>query len=435
MLRFVPSYGAPIRGGVDSVGSTWWRPSTGPAIQPLPTFDRRNAGGDNGVAGSGSVASAEAAMTRRAMLLAVGLAAALSAAPAPLRSAGTDLPERLTDRDFWRVVETFSEPSGFFNSDNLVSNEDTYQHVIPDLVATVAPGGVYVGVGPEQNFTYIAALNPGIAFILDVRRGNLHLHLMYKALIELSADRAEFLSRLFSRPRPKGLGGQASARELFAAYRGSRPDARLYDANRRAMLAHLTTRRGFVLQPGDREGLEYVLGEFYAGGPGLTFVSNGRGRRATYPTLESLQTATDAEGVARGYLASEAAFRRLKSLQERNLVVPLVGDFAGSKALVSVASFAREHRATVTTFYASNVENYLFQDGLWDTFRGNLARMPLDRTSTFIRSCFGTCSLPGEPRAVSLLDSIPGLLADAALGRVRSYWDVLTHSRLPRPPR
>ena len=104
-----------------------------------------------------------------------------------------------------------SEADGFFRSDNLVSNELFMQRVIPDLTRIVKPGRVYLGVGPEQNFTYIAAIKPAMAFIIDVRRGNLQLHLMYKALFELSSDRADFVSRLFSlkrpaRPRPQVVG-------------------------------------------------------------------------------------------------------------------------------------------------------------------------------------------------------------------------------------
>ena len=117
---------------------------------------------------------------------------ARSAATASRASA---LPARLTDAEFWSLVETMSEPDGYFRSDNLVSNEDTFQFVIPDLQRVVKPGGVYVGVGPDQNFTYIANLKPAIVFIPDIRRGNLHMHLMYKALMEQSADRADFLSQ------------------------------------------------------------------------------------------------------------------------------------------------------------------------------------------------------------------------------------------------
>src|ERR1700681_220485 len=98
------------------------------------------------------------------------------------------LPSRITDETFWRIVTEFSEPDGHFLSDNFASNESAYQQVIPDLNKAVEPGGVYLGVGPEQNFTYLVALRPQVAFIVDIRRQNLLEHLLYKALIELSAD-------------------------------------------------------------------------------------------------------------------------------------------------------------------------------------------------------------------------------------------------------
>jgi hypothetical protein len=363
------------------------------------------------------------------MLLAVALAGLLSTAPAGMRAARTGLPVQLSDEAFWRIIETFSEPSGYFNSENLVSNEDTFQSVIPALVETVGPGDVYIGVGPDQNFTYIAAIDPGMSFIPDLRRGNLHVHLMYKALFELSADRAEFVARLFSRPRPADLGQASTARDLFLAYQKVAPDSRFHDANRRAILEQLTVRRKFRLQGGDEAGIAYAYSQFFAGGPAMTFVSSAGGRNRSYPTFETLQLAADAAGVTHGYLASEAAFQRVKSQQERNLVIPVVGNFAGAKALPAIAAYVREHDAKVTAFYTSNVELYLFQDKLWDQFRANVARLPIDATSTFIRSCFNTCSSPGGSRSVTLLDSISGLLADAASGRIRSYWDVLTHSR------
>src|SRR5215468_958823 len=86
------------------------------------------------------------------------------------------LPERLTDQDFWKLVNDSSEPGGYFrNSDitNLTSNEMLYQHVLSGLLNRVKPGGAYLGVGPEQNYTYIASLKPRIAIIFDIRRGNL----------------------------------------------------------------------------------------------------------------------------------------------------------------------------------------------------------------------------------------------------------------------
>jgi hypothetical protein len=119
-----------------------------------------------------------------------------------------ELPTRLSDEAFWKLVTELSEPGGRFPSDNFVSNELGTQQVLKALTRDRESSGAYIGVGPEQNFTYIVALKPKIAFIVDIRRQNLIEHLMYKSLIELSADRAEFLSRFRSR------GRQTSARSL-----------------------------------------------------------------------------------------------------------------------------------------------------------------------------------------------------------------------------
>jgi hypothetical protein len=94
---------------------------------------------------------------------------AVCALAAPSTAAVDTLPSRLSDAEFWQLSERLSEPDGAFRSDNLLSNELRYPEVIPDLIARVKPGGVYLGVGPEQNFNYIVALKPRMAFITDVR--------------------------------------------------------------------------------------------------------------------------------------------------------------------------------------------------------------------------------------------------------------------------
>src|SRR5213594_2350376 len=163
------------------------------------------------------------------------------------------VPAELTDKQFWSLSKDLSEEDGFFRSDNLLSNETSFQYIIPELLKTAEQGRVYLGVGPEQNFTYIAALKPAMAFIIDIRRGNLDLHLMYKALFELSKDRAEFVSRLFARKRPDGLGTQSSAEEIFNAYATVQPGEALYNENLKAILDHLTRKHGFGLSNKDQE--------------------------------------------------------------------------------------------------------------------------------------------------------------------------------------
>src|SRR5712692_1193055 len=172
---------------------------------------------------------------RRAFLkLGFGITAFLCVSALPsLKTARTaeSLPARLSDDAFLRTVSDLSEEGGYFRYENFLSNELGFQHVIPVLKETTQTGGVYIGVGPEQNFTYISALQPRIAFIIDIRRQNMLEHLMYKALFEMSEDRADFLSHLYARKRPAGLNPDVPAEALFAGYDGLQTDRKLVQEN------------------------------------------------------------------------------------------------------------------------------------------------------------------------------------------------------------
>jgi len=116
----------------------------------------------------------------------------------PFRAADT-LPAQLSDSEYWQMISDYSEPDGSFIADFYTSNESGYKTVMPQLTKSVSPDGVYLGVGPEQNFTYIAALRPKIAFIVDIHRDILLEHLMYRAIFEMSTDRADFVGSSFRR--------------------------------------------------------------------------------------------------------------------------------------------------------------------------------------------------------------------------------------------
>jgi hypothetical protein len=313
---------------------------------------------------------------------------------APHVSAAADtIPDRLTDAEFWALSERFSEPDGYFRSDNLLSNELYFPEVLDRLIERAGPGGVYLGVGPEQNFSYIAAVRPRMAFITDVRRGNLHLQLMYKALFELSADRAEFVSRLFTKPRPGPLTAGSTVAEIMDAYWVTDTSAReVFDRNVRAVQEHLTKTRALPLSPADLDGIADVYSAFYWFGPSITYSSSsnsGSGRGANMANYYQLMLATDAFGEPRSFLATEASFAAVKDLQARNLVVPVVGDFGGARALRAVGQWVRGHGASVGVFYLSNVEQYLRQQGMHSAFCANVASMPLTERSTFVRSQSG----------------------------------------------
>jgi hypothetical protein len=378
-------------------------------------------------------------MIRKALVLATAVAFVAPRAPV----AGQSVPSRLADTTFWRLVTDYSETNGYFRSENLVSNETTLQWVIPELQRTTKTGGAYLGVGPDQNFTYIVALKPKIAFIFDIRRQNMLTHLMYKAIIERSSDRADFVSRLFSRPRPPGLDTSSTPEAIFSAFAMVPPDSGRFRKNVGSIRDDLTRRHGFKLSDDDLATIAYVYESFVSAGPDITYNTSSSGRNGGYgrgmmPSYAALQMETDSDRVHRSYMATEANFRTLKEVELNNLLVPIVGDFAGPKAIRSVSEYLKEHKTPVTAFYLSNVEQYLFQDpDNWRRFYTNAGSLPLDSTSTFIRSVFNGMSYGRGPsyaggaymRSQQMLASMLEQVRAFNDGKLTQYYDVIQTSR------
>jgi hypothetical protein len=346
---------------------------------------------------------------RLSLALAVIVSALIVGAPvgAPVAVAAPAAPTRLSNEEFWKIVTDFSEPDGTFRSDNLVSNETDYPTLMPQLVALAKPGYAYVGVGPEQNFNYIAVLKPDIACIVDIRRGNLDLQLMYKALFELSTNRVDFVSRLFSRPLATNLTTNSSVTDIFNSCEQSAPIQEVYDQNLKAIDDQLAKVHGFNLSSNDFAGVEYVFHSMLTDGPDIRYSMagiggrGGRGGRGNFPTYTTLMEASDTNGHVWSYLGNESSFAFLKDFESRNLVVPFIGDFGGPKAVRAVASYLKQKDEIVEAFYVSNVEQYLVQDHIEGNFIDSAGTMPTDASSVFIRASrpvgFGGQFIPGGP--------------------------------------
>jgi hypothetical protein len=330
------------------------------------------------------------------------------------------IPERLTDDAFWQMVSEFSELGGTFHSDNFVSNEIMFQRVLPKLKRG-SIGGAYIGVGPEQNFTYLTAVQPQIAFIIDIRRQAMLQHLLYKAIIELSNDRADFLSLLFSRHRPGGLTAESTPGELFEAYGKALPDQAYYRRNLIKILKRLTVDHGFTISGSDRADIEYVYSAFFAHGPDIAYSTE-----PSVPTYAQLMLAADKNGENQSFLASEANFGIIRRLHQNNLIVPIIGDFAGRKAIRAIAVYLKEHDTLVNSFYTSNVEQYLFLQGNWAKFYRNVAELPVGPESKFIRWIpKGTRYATALKRNLNALSPISEFLSAFDNGDIRNYREVL----------
>ena len=325
------------------------------------------------------------------VLVMSAVTAALGCSPRP------NAQRALSDREFSQILESFSEkpqrfePSNGYESDNWVSNERSFQQVIPGLPHR--SNGAYIGVGPEQNFTYIAALDPRVAFIVDIRRENVALHLFYKALFEMSAHRAEFLSRLFAKePLPREIDGTSDAAALLTAVASSPSSDEVASATMAAVVDRLVRDHGLRLSDADVRAMRDMYTQFGRKGPAICWSADDR---SWIPSYGDLMTATGNDDRQHSFLATEEAFQAVKRLQEENRIVPVVGDFGGKKALGAIASYFEQHGLTLDVFYTSNVRAYLRGASL-DQFESNLAALPADEQSVVVETQFHALGRGGD---------------------------------------
>jgi hypothetical protein len=362
-------------------------------------------------------------------------------------------PESLTAAEFSRLSREMSEEGGFFRSDNFTSNETAYLTVVDILKQLGATGGAYLGVGPEQNFTYIAKIRPRIAFIVDVRRQAILQHLLYKAVFQRAADRVQFLALLLSRPLPKekAVTPNAPLDDILAYFSATPADEKAFAANFAAIRKTIQEDFQFPLSEKDQTDLEYVYRTFRDDGLQISYRSGannpgggfgggggGGGFRGGFPVLKDLIVQADLNGKPGNFLASNEDYDFLRGLHRKNMIIPVVGNFAGPKALGAVGDYLKKNGFTVTAYYTSNVEQYLFDGDLFSNWANNVRKLPLSDKSLFIRSASGRfqhpAALPGH-RAATLLQLMTVFLKDFDQGLYQSHFDLVTsHYIAPERP-
>jgi hypothetical protein len=327
---------------------------------------------------------------------------------------------------FRQIVEDLSEKGGYFDTDNLISNEAAYVQVVDKLSPS---GGAYLGVGPEQNFHYIGRLRPSWAFIVDVRRDNMLQHLVLNAILVEAETPYDYLCWLFSRR----CGGEVAAEtfsELVAEVESAPPDRALFDRNLNAILEHIETRLGFPLDDEDGKTVELVYRAFFDRQLGLRFQSHGRPPMPYHPTYRGLLVATGPDGTPSSFLSRPDDYAHVRRLAREGRLIPVVGDFAGPHALRAVGDFIRKQGETVSAFYVSNVEFYLMREGLFETYVENVRSLPRSDASQFIRAYFSygyphPAALPGY-RSTLVRQKMSRFLELYDTGAYLNYWDVST---------
>jgi hypothetical protein len=253
---------------------------------------------------------------------------------------------------------------------------------------------------------------------------------MYKAVFHLSPDRVQFLSRLLSRPLPKDKAPKpdATIQEIVAFFSQAAADEKTYAANLAAVRKTIEEEFQIPLSEGDLKSLDYVYKSFREDGLDIAYrMDDSRG--GYFPTLRDLILQTDLNNKLGNFLAVAEDYDFVRNMHRKNLIIPVVGDFAGKKALRAVGDYLRKNGFTVTAFYTSNVEQYLFQNEVFSAFADNVRTLPINDRSLFIRSATGRfphpARLPGH-RASTLLQQMSVFLKDFAEGRYQTYFDLVT---------
>ncbi len=335
-----------------------------------------------------------------------------------------------TAAEFSKLSRDLSEEGGYFRSDNFTSNETPYLHVVDKLKELGARGGAYLGVGPEQNYTYIAKIRPQIAFLLDIRRQAIIQHLMYKAVFHHSPTRAQFMAMLFSRPlaKDKTFAADAPIAELVAYFSSAAADEKAYAANLALIRKTIQEDFQFPLSENDQKSLDYVYQTFRNEGLDISY-QVGQFRAGNFPVLKDLMLQTDLNGKLGNYLAGVDDFEFVRGMHEKNLIIPVVGNFAGRTAIAAVGDYLKKNGLTVTAFYLSNVEQYLFMDQLFADFANNVKKLPITDKSLMIRSASGRgASHPARQnghRSATLLMKIAVFIKDFDEEKFKTYNDLL----------
>ncbi len=256
-------------------------------------------------------------------------------------------------------------------------------------------------------------------------------------MFALAENRLEYLCLLLGRPAPANVAAwmDRDIDQLVAYIDGTEPDPDGVELSQAAVVSTASS-FGVPLSDVDLATIRHFHATFIREGLDLRFSSHGRRPRPYYPAYRRLLLERDLTGRQASYLADEEAFQFVKSLQERDLIIPVVGDLAGDHALVAIGQSIGERGERVSAFYTSNIEFYLMRAGTFDRFAHNVSLLPYVEKSVIIRSFFGRNFGYGHPQAipgyysVQLLQTIESLVADQSAGGYPTYLDLVTRRAL-----
>ncbi len=279
-------------------------------------------------------------MTRAIAFVAVGAALACGALPAlaaPLHVPSSMRPlaaDGLRDLSAFSALPADPRPSAIVRGVHYwISNEDRLDVFSPSLLGLRGTGGVFVGVGAEQNWILAGWSRPDVLVLMDFDQGIVDLQHVY--VVALS---------------------QAPTRQAFRAL--------------------------FVEDDGRflREALERELpaGPVRAGA--LEALRLARPRIAR--RIGRLVSHLPARGVS-SFLTDDDDYAFVRALVLSGRVFVVRGDLTGPRTMKAIGAASRAAGMEISTFYLSNAEQYFEYTA---RTRANLVGLPWGRRSMVLRT-------------------------------------------------
>lgn len=322
------------------------------------------------------------------------------------------------------------KPTGPESVDNLMTNEDSIASVMDQAASEVPQGTVYLGVGPDQNFSLIAATKPHMALIIDYRKKNQLLHFFHLALIHLSNDRTTYLEKFWARdsqPQPElTLKTPDPSDSQLSSFVKSpfKPD--MLKTLQNDVITFLSAWE--MLTTDDFDNIRRIQARLAGPGPKARFLA-----LKMYPEIQSLIQAKTRSGKPGHWLASDDHYQTVRNLVTRYQLLPIVGDWA-EKPGTNVKSTFRQlsawlisKRLQVGCIYISDVEFFLMRGSHFSKYIANLSRLPLHhearvvRTST--REIMHNERLPGQS-STTIVRPLADMIHDYHAGKI-GKWDDL----------
>lgn len=339
-------------------------------------------------------------------------------------------------------LSTEVEPSNY-QLDCFVTNELAYNDVLVECLPT-GTTGAYVGVGPCQNLTYIGALRPRLAFVVDARIDNLLEHLMFKLLFERAETPAEYLGLLLSRDLGSSHAVGSEPEAVVAAVEKCPVSPELFRTNLAWLRTEMSDR--WPLTDLHRNRIDRLYGEFFRRQLDITNVDAETTENLDeIANLRDVISARTSHGINLHFLTDAERYAVVRQLQRDDRVIPLLGNLGSGETTDRINELLRAYGESISTFYVSNIEEHVLQryriegdritarpnpEGLltgeagaaYDTMIGHWARLDTDTDALLIRFFF-----PGTYRGRSV-GMFPHIESD-----VRYFGRFLDSYRRDRP--